>query len=249
MTSSADKPLSVWAFIGLTLALATLAAMMLAGLGYRWGWWHFRLGFWILRYSLYGAATAAGASLLGLALSLWERSWQRAVWSAVGLALGAVLIAIPLNLYFTAQSVPRIHDITTDTEDPPRFVAILPLREGAPNPAAYEGPRVAQLQKARYPDIRPTVFAKPPNQIFKAALAAARDMGWTIAATVPNEGRIEATARTFWFGFRDDVVIRIRSEGQGARLDIRSKSRIGRSDVGANAKRIRAFLERMKKSA
>lgn len=240
-----EKPLSIWALIGLGLALATLLAAFLAGFGHQWGWWRFWIGFRILRYSLYGAFAAALASLLGLALSLWERAWRRAIWSLLGLSLSLTLIWIPLNLYYAAQGVPPIHDITTDTANPPAFVTILPLRRDAPNPAAYDGPRVARLQEAAYPHLKPRLFDAPFVRVFENARSAAHEMSWEIIATRPREGRIEATDITFWFGFRDDIVIRIRPEGNKTRLDIRSKSRVGRSDLGKNAARIEAFLKRM----
>jgi uncharacterized protein (DUF1499 family) len=139
--------------------------------------------------------------------------------------------------------VPPIHDVTTDTEDPPPFVAILPLRADASNPPAYGGEKVAAQQHAAYPAIRPVSAPLPPEQTFEAAVATVQEQGWEIVAAVPAEGRIEATDTTFWWGFKDDVVIRIRPEGSGSRLDIRSKSRVGIGDFGVNAARVEAFLE------
>jgi uncharacterized protein (DUF1499 family) len=101
---------------------------------------------------------------------------------------------------------------------------------------------VAQQQREAYPDVRPLETQLSPAEAFARAEGVARAMDWDIVAAVPEEGRIEATATTFWFGFKDDVVIRIRPSADGSRLDIRSKSRVGRSDVGANAARIRAFV-------
>ncbi len=142
--------------------------------------------------------------------------------------------------------MPRIHDITTDTAHPPEFVATLPLRAGAPNPPGYDGKEVAELQRKAYPDIRPLELPVPPQQAFSKALAAAEAMGWEIVAQDPAAGRIEAVATTLWFDFKDDVVIRVAEAGRGSRIDIRSKSRVGRSDIGTNARRIRAYLERLK---
>jgi uncharacterized protein (DUF1499 family) len=141
---------------------------------------------------------------------------------------------------------PRIHDITTDTDHPPQFVALLAVRQKAPNGTAYGGARIAQAQKAAYPDIAPARLGTPPDQAFDRALDAAQRMGWKIIAADKAEGRIEATATTFWLRFKDDVVIRIAAAGSGSRLDIRSMSRVGRNDFGANAKRIRAFLQQLR---
>lgn len=164
-----------------------------------------------------------------------------------------------------ASPYPPIHDITTDTANPPAFVAVVPLREAtkALNPPGYEcpppptdgsrgrpcgsGATAAAAQAKAYPDIQPVLLAAEPAKAFDKALAAAKAQGWEIVAGVPEEGRIEATATTFWFGFKDDIVIRIAAAETGqTRLDIRSKSRVGLGDVGANAKRIRAWTSAVK---
>ncbi len=81
--------------------------------------------------------------------------------------------------------------------------------------------------------------------MFQASLATAHAMGWAVVAAVPAEGRIEAIATTRLLRFKDDVVLRLRADGDGARLDMRSASRIGRCDLGANEKRIRAFFVKL----
>jgi uncharacterized protein (DUF1499 family) len=146
-----------------------------------------------------------------------------------------------------ANMVPRIHDITTDTENPPQFVALRAIREKSPNGPEYGGEKIAQQQKAGYPDIQPLMLSEAPAPAFERALAAARNMGWEIVAAVACEGRIEATATTRWLRFKDDVVIRITPAAAGSRIDVRSKSRLGRSDLGANAKRIRAYFSAFSK--
>ena len=143
-----------------------------------------------------------------------------------------------------------IHDVTTDADDAPRFVALRELRLQCRNGVLYSGLRGA-AHHARYPDIAPALYAQAPATIFQAALAAAKTMQWDIAAAVESEGRIEATATTRLLRFKDDVVIRLRADADadastsnyGTRLDIRSASRVGSSDFGANAKRIHRFLQ------
>jgi uncharacterized protein (DUF1499 family) len=142
---------------------------------------------------------------------------------------------------------PRIHDITTDTDDPPQFVALRAVREKSPNGPEYGGEKIARQQKAGYPDIKPLMLGEPPARAFERALAAARSMGWEIVAAIAEEGRIEATATTRWLRFKDDVVLRITPAAAGSRIDMRSKSRLGRSDLGANAKRIRAYFSALEK--
>jgi uncharacterized protein (DUF1499 family) len=140
--------------------------------------------------------------------------------------------------------LPHIHDISTDTANPPRFVAVLPLRAGAPNTTGY-GPDVAAEQRAGYPDIAPLLLDVPPAQAFERAQHVARTMGWDIVAVAPQDRRIEATATTLLFGFKDDIVIRVAAQGSGSRVDMRSLSRVGGSDFGVNAGRVRDYLQRL----
>jgi len=216
--------------------------------GSRLGWWHFRTGFSMLRWAADGGLLAAAVSIVGLILSRRQLSRARLILSISGLAIGLLVLGVLWSWWHTAQSVPAIHDITTDTENPPAFVSILPLRKDAANPAEYGGPEIAAKQKTAYPDLAPAMLPLPPPPAFEQALRTARDMGWTIVDSNPGEGRIEATDTTFWFGFKDDIVIRVAAANQGSRVDVRSVSRVGRSDVGTNAKRIRKFLERLKKT-
>jgi uncharacterized protein (DUF1499 family) len=141
---------------------------------------------------------------------------------------------------------PPIHDITTDTEDPPQYVAVLPLRANAPNKTVYGGDKVAALQRKAYPDLQPVTLNVPPREAFDRALATVREMGWDLVAGDAAAGRIEATDTTFWMGFKDDVVIRVRATDGGSQIDVRSLSRVGGGDVGTNAKRIRAYLDALK---
>ena len=166
--------------------------------------------------------------------------------AVVGLLLGVIAAGIPLKSINTARHSP-IHDVSTDRDNPPQFVAVLPLRAAAKarNSTNYDA-KTAELQKETYPDIGPLHLDLPPAQAFDRAQNAARAMKWDIVATDPTQGRIEATATTFWFGFKDDVVVRVTADGSGSRIDVRSLSRIGQSDVGANAKRVREYLAKVK---
>ncbi len=145
-----------------------------------------------------------------------------------------------------SQQLPEINDISTDVAAPPAMVALLQLRRGAPNPPAYPGAAFAALQRGAYPDIVPVVLPVPPAEAFKRVDRVAMAMGWDVVARAPADGRLEAIDTSQWFGFRDDIVVRIRAEGTGSRIDIRSKSRAGESDLGVNARRIRDFIARLK---
>jgi uncharacterized protein (DUF1499 family) len=227
---------------GLALALVAGLALLIAGPGHRFGWWSFGTGFAILRYAAYGAIAAVGVAAVALILAPW-RGQRRGMFRALaGLIIGLITVGIPAYYLHVARSVPPIHDITTDTEDPPAFDAILTLRADAPNPASYGGPEVAAQQREAYPDIVPADYPISPEAAFEGALAAARAEEWDIIAAEEAAGRIEATDRTWWFGFVDDIVVRVRPTDGGSRVDVRSVSRVGVSDVGANAARIRAYL-------
>ena len=225
------------------VALVAVLALMAAGPGTRLGVWDFRVGLSMLRYAAYLGIAAVVLVLVALAVTRPRRAGLGVL--LVALVLGAAAFLVPWGFRQKARGKPPIHDITTDTQNPPAFVAVLPLRQDAPNPATYGGDSVAEQQHRAYPDIRPLELHIPPAQAFDRALAAAREMGWSINAADRAAGRIEATATTTWFGFKDDIVVRIRPEGAGSRIDVRSVSRVGRGDLGTNAARVRAYLGRL----
>lgn len=244
--SRLSRAASITARAGLALTVLGALSLLLSGVGSRWDWWDFRTGFVIFRWTLYGGLGAVVVALAGLVLALLARANNTALLSIGTLVLLAAVAVVPVSHLRAAGRVPPIHDITTDLDDPPRFVAVLPRREGAPNTAEHGGAALAAQQRAGYPDLGPARFPAPPDRVFARAVDVARGLGWEIVATVPAEGRLEATDRTRWFGFRDDVVVRVRPEGAGTRVDVRSVSRVGRSDLGTNARRIRAFLDSLR---
>lgn len=231
--------------VGLGLAIVGAIALALAPLGFRLGWWPLRVSI----YYLIGGALFIGA--LALIVSLAGAFLTRRGPAGFGTALAGVVLAVVVGGYpalqiVKARSVPPIHDVTTDTTNPPVFVVLAQARRAAPNGLDYAGGRVAELQKQAYPDLTTLRSALPPAELFTRAAKAAVDAGWHVVDTSPLDGRIEATATTPMFGFKDDVVIRVRAAEKGSELDMRSMSRLGQSDVGANAARIRAFFETLK---
>jgi uncharacterized protein (DUF1499 family) len=192
---------------------------------------------------------AAVVSLVGVILTLRRPKGARRGFglAALSFLLGAAFIAIPAR-FLMGSPKPPIHDISTDTQNPPQFVAVLPLRAKAPNTTVYAGEKIASQQRAAYPDLQSYEMNVPPARAFDRALAAVRTMGWDLVAAEASEGRIEATDTTFWFRFKDDVIVRIRPSGTGSRVDVRSLSRVGGGDVGTNAARIRAYLDVLKAS-
>jgi uncharacterized protein (DUF1499 family) len=232
--------------LGLLLVVLGALGILLAGPGYRAELWTLGTAFTILRWGVYGALAGAVICLVSL-LTPAVRRHRRALQAAVaGVVAGAILVAVPWQWQRTARSVPPIHDITTDLDDPPEFDAVRPLRAAAPNPVEYAGAETAAQQRAAYPDLAPLFLPVTESEAFARAERAARDLGWAIVAADRAAGRLEATDTTFWFGFKDDVVVRIRAVEGGSRIDVRSKSRLGRSDVGTNARRIRTFLDRVR---
>lgn len=237
---------AVVAVVAIALALLVALAALMSGLGTRWGFWSFGTGFKILRYSAMAAIATAVLALIAAILTRPGVPRRGFVLSILGLIVSLVVVGIPYQFMRAAKGVPPIHDITTDVDNPPQFVAVLPLRKDAANPAEYGGPEVARQQQQAYPDIQPLLLQLPQQRAFQRALDAAKAMGWEIVAADAAAGHIEATARTFWFGFRDDVVVRLTSVGERTVVDVRSVSRVGRGDVGTNAKRVREYLNKVK---
>jgi uncharacterized protein (DUF1499 family) len=165
-----------------------------------------------------------------------------AKWSALSIVLSAATY-MPAHLFKAkVMSLPFIHDISTDTTQPPQFVKILELRKSDHNPSEYAGEEIASQQSQAYPDITPRYASMTTADAFEKVLAAATSFGWDIVDSDAATGRIEAVDTTLFFGFKDDVVFRLTQEGDAARLDVRSLSRVGKSDVGANAERIRRIF-------
>jgi uncharacterized protein (DUF1499 family) len=230
-------------YLPLALAIIALVMLLAAGLATRAGLWSFRTGFSVLKYAAYLGIATAVLSIIALILPRWRAGHVVSLLAA--LVISAAVVYVPWSFRRKARSVPSIHDISTDTDRPPEFVAVLPARANASNPPEYPGAETAAQQHAAYPDVKPVMMQADQSRAFRAALTAAQDMGWEIVAADSAAGRIEATATTTWFGFKDDVVIRVEPADQGSRIDVRSKSRVGRGDVGANAARIRKYVERL----
>jgi hypothetical protein len=236
------------AFARWSFRLALLAAVVgvLAVLGHRLGVMDFRLAIFGLMGSTLIGLAAALSGVAGIAITLMGRKGGT-VFAAAGLVLGLV-VAVPVLLAAQAGSaVPRIHDISTDLQDPPKFVAVRALRTPQHNSLEREEPgNLGELQQAGYPDLGPALIERHPGQVFEEALALVKERGWEVVAVSVENGTIEATDTTALMGFKDDVVIRVREEAGKALVDMRSASRVGQSDLGANAKRIEAFLSDLK---
>ena len=220
--------------MALLAALAAVLLLALSGPGARFDVWSWQVGLGLFRWAAYFGIAAA---LLAVVVLLLPRMRRAGVWLPLAaLVLGIAVFYVPFEFVRMARSVPSINDITTDTERPPQFMT-------AARP--YPGAAYARQQRAAYPDLTGVTLAIEPREAFARALAAAEAMGWEVVGRDAASGRIEAVDTTRWFGFKDDVAIRVSPAGPGSRIDVRSRSRVGRNDLGTNARRIRAYLQRL----
>ena len=235
----------------LLVSVIVLLVILLTGpLGYKFGIVPLQPSLISLLIALAGSVLVLLAGLVFLVIAIRNGQSGNRNLVLVAMVLSLVAPAIMLPQMSKARSVPPIHDITTDTDDPPAFVAIKPLRANAPNGSEYgaseawPAEKLAATTLEAYPALSSLVSDLSVEDAVARAAAVLEEMGLEIVAVEPGEGRVEATATTFWFGFNDDVVVRVVPEDGGSRLDLRSMSRVGQSDVGVNAARIQAFLSR-----
>lgn len=239
--------------ITLYAGIGSILAAGLGALGSGWGLWHFSTGFQMLMAAM---GLAAFAVLFG-----WFIGWRqkRKGVSApkmlrwLGMALGLGMIGWLGSFVWQARSVPAIHDISTDLADPPQF-AQLTVRPDNFDQIPGEGDsemkgmspqqRWVLIHQQAYGDIRSARINQPVSEVMAKAERLAKTRGWDIAVIEPASGRMEATDTTRFFRFKDDVVLRVRAteDGTGSIVDMRSVSRVGVSDIGVNAKRVRSFL-------
>ena len=244
------------AWVSIAGATTALILLAVAPLGWRLGVWHFRTAFYrLMAASAYLAAGSALASVVAIGLGWNTLEAREIARTGIALTLGLLLAYVPWQYKRTLERLPKIHDITTDTVDPPSFQAVLAAREAeSASPVMYDGAEIARQQQSAYPDLEPLETSLAPQEAFRRALQAAEAMpNWTLlvqdsAVLVQDSavGRIEATQKSFWFGFSDDIAIRVAANGSGSRIDMRSTSRQGRSDFGVNAARIRAYFAALK---
>lgn len=252
MSSAASGPARVgraMATLALIAGVVCAAAELLAGPAYRTEMLLLGAAIqtvrWAATVAIGGAVVALVAVLLSMARS---PSPSARGWAALALLLNVAVAAPPLYMHWQLQHLPKIHDISTNADNPPAFEAVLPLRKGSRNAVDYPASTAAE-QRRGYPDIAPLVLPLAPPLAFERALQAARAMGWDIVAATPDTLRVEATDTTLLFGFKDDVVVRVTAQTQGSVVDVRSLSRVGGSDFGTNARRVRGYLKRLADSA
>ncbi|PZX06117.1 uncharacterized protein DUF1499 [Celeribacter halophilus] len=231
--------------IALLVAVIGVCGAALILFGARLGLWQPITGFGLYRsYFNWLGMIVAAVGVLAFVIHILRKERGGMLASGLAAIVGLVLLA-PLaasTLNPTPRAAP-IHDISTDTTNPPLFEVLNDTREGASNTLVYGGPELAEAQANSYPDIAPHETPLSVEAAYERALNVANEMGWEIIATDSDRQRFEATARTSVFYFADDVVVRVSPQGEGSRVDMRSVSRVGRSDQGVNAARIREFQD------
>ncbi|MGM8938102.1 DUF1499 domain-containing protein [Psychrobacter glaciei] len=193
----------------------------------------------------FGVFAGIAALILLVLQMIFKRKTVTLGSTVIALLLSAIAIAMPLSMMNKGKSVPPIHDISTDLINPPKFEAIAPLRADAPNPVEYAGEATAKQQRDAYPDLQTLTYTQSQSELVKATEQAVNNLGWELVNSDADKGIIEATDSTMWFGFKDDVVVRVTDNGNERLLDIRSKSRVGGSDLGKNAERIHNFINEL----
>ena len=227
------------------VSLVSLSAFLLVALPgplYKYGVVDLGTAFTGFKFGVF----AGIATLILLVLQiLFKRKTVTFGSTIMALLLSTIAIAIPLSMLNKGKSVPPIHDISTDLVNPPEFVAIAPLRADAPNPVEYAGVEVATQQRAAYPELQTLHYPQSKSELVEATKQVIDHLGWQLVNIDADQGIVEATDRTMWFGFKDDVIVRISDNGSKRLVDIRSKSRVGGSDLGTNAERIHDFIEEL----
>ena len=244
--------------IALLLSLGAVAAALIAAIGTASGAWHFRAGLGALRYCFFAAAAGGLVALVALFLARRERR-GRLVWANVIALLAALGFLAYLGAKVrTARSVPAIHDISTNLDDVPQFSRLQVRADNLEKVPDLDKPELKSMEpearwkavhRSAYGDIRTIHLPTSVADSIRRAETLARDRGWAIARSDPAAGILEATETSIFFRFKDDVVVRARPAPDGGSLvDMRSISRVGVSDVGVNANRVRAFLADLRAS-
>lgn len=230
----------------LRLALTGAVLVIFAVFAHRLDWMDFNLAMLGLVGGAVLGLLALLAGFIGIVMTRKPKiSGRRFAW--IGLILGLIATSPVVTTIYTASNVPPIHDISTDLQNPPIFKAILAVRTENHNPLDRQNPpNLVALQQSAYPNLAPAIINKQPDQVFNQAHTLVTARGWEVVTASASDGHIEATATTPIMRFKDDVVIRIRDEADGTIVDMRSVSRVGKSDLGANAARIETFLADLK---
>jgi uncharacterized protein (DUF1499 family) len=246
---SSTRGLPAAAAFGFLVAIVGVIILVASGFGYRFGVWSLHAAVGVLGVGGWVSLVGGLLSLFAAVLTRPGTGRRGFMLSVLGVILGLGSFGEMVNWQLSTRSAPAIHDITTDFANPPTFTAALQTQSGMSSPGQYAGAAVAAQQRAAYPEIGPAELpGLPPGAAFRIALAAARNSGWNIVIADSAGGRIEATATTPWFGFTDDIVVRIGPSDNGSRVDVRSFSSAGQDDADSNARRVRQYVAQLERT-
>jgi hypothetical protein len=244
--------------LALILSVGGVAAALVAAVGSGQEAWPFRTGFTILRYAFFAAIAGGLLALIGLFVARRRRSAKLSALNLVALVIGLGFVLYLGAQIRTARTVPAIHDVSTNLDDMPQFSVLKVREDNLEKIPDNDDPRLKAmdpesrwkaLHRQAYSSLRTVRVPWPVAETVQRAERLARERGWEIAKADPKAGLVEATDTTRFFRFKDDVVVRVRPDPSGGSLvDMRSISRVGGSDVGVNAKRVRAFLADLQQS-
>jgi uncharacterized protein (DUF1499 family) len=242
----AEVAKSWWARATLVGSVLALVLLLVGPIGTRLGIWGFQIGLLVL---IPGGVLLAAIGLLVAIIGIFVSKKRGFTSDLPALLTSIVICGVILGgmgvQFSKGASVPPIHNISTDISDPPQFSAVVAIRGEGTNPLDYDSAKIGPQQEAAYPDVQTLVLPGSRTETLASVVSALEDMGLEIVAVDEVAGVVEATATTFWFGFKDDLVVRVRDSGSGSEVDVRSVSRVGLSDLGANADRIMALLGRL----
>ena len=234
-----------WSKTILGTAFVAIVLLPSGALGSRTGLWGYEVGFLFLILAGVLAIIGLGGAIAGV-LAARRRSLGGDLWASAAGLIGCFGVVVFLGMQLLkALSAPLLHQVSTDIDEPPDFVEIVALRGEHSNPLDFDAETIGPMQHEYYPGVQPLILRATPEEAFARARAVLEEMGMDIVREYPDRGLIEATDSTFWFGFKDDVAVRVAHYPRGAVIDVRSISRVGLSDVGANAHRAEEILRRL----
>ena len=238
-------------YLSVVCTVIAIFCLVAGPLGTRFGFWHYQTGLTLMFGSFLAAFLAIVFAVILLIVNLIAK--QTGLWVVIGagISVGAVIAVSVFVLFDKVRNVPLIHNISTDTVNPPQYDKLIAIRGEESNSLEYTDD-IANIQLEAYPEVKPLLLSNiSVVDCMDLALASANELGWEVVSEDRARGHIEAIDTTFWFGFKDDVVVRIREEPEieGSRIDVRSVSRVGLVDLGKNASRILEFTSQVEELA
>jgi uncharacterized protein (DUF1499 family) len=246
--TDATQTVAWWAQVIALGAIVSGLLLPLGALGTRFGFWNYPFGLMLVASGFVIAVIGVFGAAAGLLATFKGGLGSERLLVLLGLLVCLGVLTVVTAQFNRVRTVPPIHNVSTDVQDPPSFRYVQTLRGSDANPLDYDAAELAPLQQAAYPWLQPMRVDLAPSESFARARQVLEAMGLEVVHAEPRDGRLEAVATSFWFGFKDDLVVRIRPEVGGSVLDLRSVSRVGQSDLGANARRIAEFQYRFHKN-